>query len=265
MTGQIKKLIDAFNEHGLMLVASAISFQVITAVVPLLLFVLGLLGFFDLTDLWTRDVKPDLAPQVSPAAMTIIDDTITKVLTGKQLFWVTGGAALAIWQLSGAVRAAMDALNRVYGAEEDRPWPARFRTSILIAAGDTALLLAAIAVVVLVPLVDGSPPTAIGALLLIARWGTAALLVAAAVGLLVHQGPDFEQRLGWTSVGTGLVVVSWITASALFLLYVTQLASYGSVFGNLATIVVLSGYLYLSAIVFLFGIQLDAQLREAAS
>lgn len=265
MRVQAKKLYDAFDEHGLLMVASAMSFQVLTAVVPILLLVLGLLGFFGLTGVWSDQVQPEVARNVSPAALSVIDDTVNKVLQQKQVFWVTGGAALATWQLSGAVRAAMDALNRVYGASEDRPWPVRLRTSLGIAAADLVLLLAAAAVVVLTPLIDGDPAWWLSTLLTVARWAVAGVLTTVAVGLLVHQGPDNAQSVGWVSVGSGLVVLAWLAASGLFLLYLTTLASYGSLFGNLASFVVLTAWLYLSTLTFLVGIQLDAQLREAAS
>jgi membrane protein len=47
-----------------------------------------------------------------------------------------------------------------------------------------------------------------------------------------------------------------------FVGYLKFVASYESVFGNLATVVVLLGYLYLSAVVFLAGAQVDALVRR---
>jgi membrane protein len=81
------------------------------------------------------------------------------------------------------------------------------------------------------------------------------------VGLVLRLGPDRFEPAGWVSAGSGIVVVSWIVSSAAFLAYLTQLASYGSVFGALATVVVLFAYLYLSSVVFVFGVQADALLR----
>ena len=49
-----------------------------------------------------------------------------------------------------------------------------------------------------------------------------------------------------------------------FGIYVTYIASYGSVFGHLATVFVLLLYLWLLASAFLVGIQLDACVRERA-
>jgi len=258
----LRGLVDGFDRNDLLLFASAISFQVLTALVPLMLFALGTLGLFGLTGVWTQDVRPEIIHGVSAAALTIIDDTVEKVLGSAQLFWVTAGAAIATWQLSGAVRAAIRALNRVYGAEEDRSAGRRIAVSIVLALVLAALTFTAIGVVVFVPLLDGNPPVLVGALLFVGRWGVATVLLGLAVGLLVHQGPDRAQPLGWVSGGAVTIVVSWMVMSAAFGLYLSSAASTGSIYGALATIVVLMGYLYASSVVFLAGIQVDALLRE---
>jgi len=258
----LRGLVDGFDRNDLLLFASAISFQVLTALVPLMLFALGTLGFFGLTDVWTNDVRPEIIDGVSAAALTIIDDTVEKVLGSAQLFWVTAGAAIATWQLSGAVRAVMRALNRVYGAEEDRSVRRRLAVSIVLAVALLMLTFAAVGVVVFVPLLDGNPAPFVGALLFVARWGVAAVLLGLAVGLLVHQGPDRAQPLGWVSAGALTIAVSWMVMSTAFGLYLSSAASSGSIYGALATVVVLMAYLYASSIVFLAGIQVDALLRE---
>ncbi len=255
-------MIDGFDRNELLLFASAISFQVLTALVPLLLFALGTLGFLGLTELWTQDVRPTVEENVSAAMLTVIDDTVRQVLGSARLFWVTAGAAIAIWQLSGAVRAAMAALDRVYGDEDDRSFWARYLRSVLIAIALAVLAFSAVAVVTLVPLVDGDPAPALGALLFVGRWLLAAALLGAAVGVLVHQGPCQEQPLGWISGGALAIVGAWVLMSAGFGLYLSQFASYGSIYGALASIVVLMGYLYASTVVFLGGIQLDALVRD---
>jgi len=258
----LRGLVGGFDRNDLLLFASAISFQVLTALVPLLLFALGALGFFGLTGVWTDDVRPEIVGGVSAAALTVIDDTVEKVLGSAQLFWVTAGGAIATWQLSGAVRAVMRALNRVYGAEEDRSVGRRLAVSIVLAVALLVLTFAAVGVVVFVPLLDGNPGPFVGALLFVGRWGVAAVLLGLAVGLLVHQGPDRGQPLGWVSAGAVTIVIFWVVMSLAFGLYLSSAASYGSVYGALATVVVLMAYLYASAIVFLAGIQVDALLRE---
>src|SRR5438067_4497979 len=95
---------DGFSRHELFMRASAIGFRVLFALVPFSLFVLALAGALSLQSLWTKDLAPNLARNVSPQVFQILDSTVRKVLTGRQLFWVTGGFALALWEASGAVR-----------------------------------------------------------------------------------------------------------------------------------------------------------------
>jgi uncharacterized BrkB/YihY/UPF0761 family membrane protein len=45
-------------------------------------------------------------------------------------------------------------------------------------------------------------------------------------------------------------------------IYLREIASYGSVFGQLATFFVTAGYLYYSAVAFLGGLQVDAVIRD---
>src|SRR3954469_636916 len=108
---------DGFRRHELLLYASAISFRVLFALPPLLLFSFGLLGFLDLEEVWRNDIAPDVHSAVSSDVFKLVDDTVRKVLSQQQLFWVTAGAVLAVWEVSGAVRLTMRALNRIYEAE----------------------------------------------------------------------------------------------------------------------------------------------------
>lgn len=259
------RLLDGFNRNDLLLFASAISFQVLTAVVPLALFGLGAIAFLDLSELYGSDVRPKLSEQLSIPTFVVIDSTVERVLGEKQVFWITFGAALATWQLSGAVRAAMEALNRVNGHEETRGWKDRYLRSIGLAVAGAALLFAAVAVVRLGPVLLGDRGPVVSVVGFVIRWGLAGALLFVAVGLLIRHGADrAEQDLGWVSLGAGIVCVSWLAMSAGFGLYLTQLASYGSVFGALATVVVLMAYLYASSVTFVAGLQIDALLRERA-
>jgi membrane protein len=59
-----------------------------------------------------------------------------------------------------------------------------------------------------------------------------------------------------------MIVGVWVIASVLFGTYIRFIASYGSIYGSLATIVVLFLYVYISAIVFFAGAQVDAIIRR---
>ena len=178
---RLSELRRGVEDHEVLNSASAIAFQVLTALVPLTLVLLALIGFFDLQRVWS-DAARELRPQLSPAAFTVVDDTVRNVLESKQPFWLTAGAAFALWRLSSAMRAVMHALDRIYGADRDRPLPERLRISIGLAIVVALLLLLALAVLHLTPLlfsVDGLPLAVVS---IVVRWGVAGALLLLASG-----------------------------------------------------------------------------------
>jgi membrane protein len=261
MRAVVGEMVEGFRRNDLLTYASAIAFQVLYALVPFLLFAVGLLGFLHLSEVWKDNVAPDVKAHVSHAAFTVIDSTVNKVLGRKQLFWVTAGAGLTVWEISGAVRAVMGALDGVYRADERRSFREKLPTSLALSVAVGLLVLAAATVVRFVPLLFDDVSGVAAVLFFLGRWALAAVLLGVAVGLLVRYAPATRQPLPWVSFGTVLVIFGWVAMSIGFGLYLTEIASYQSVFGHLATLFVLIGYLYLASVVFLGGVQLDAVVR----
>jgi len=257
----IHALVRSYRENDLLTYASAISFQVLFALIPLLLFALGLLGFLSLQSVWSGQLAPDVEPQMSHAAYVVVDETVRRVLTGKQAFWVTVGAAIAVWEISGAVRAVMQVFNKIYDCDETRPFWRRIRISLALAAAAAALLLVAAAAALFAPALLGGTGV-VHLLAVVAGWLVALALLVLLVGLLVHYAPNASRSLNWVSFGALLVVFAWSLMTIGFSIYATQIADYGSIFGSLAAVIVLMTYLYASAIVFLTGVQLDALVSD---
>jgi membrane protein len=261
LPGALRELIGAFGKHNLLTWASALSFQIVTAIVPFLLFGIALIGFLNFDNAWA-DIAKNIKPQMSNQAFAVVNDTAKKVLTQRQVWWVTIGFGLAMWSVSGGIRTVMGGLNEIYECQERRGWFQRMKRSFMLAFIVSALVLGAIAVAWLGPLLYGDVGQPLGALFALIRWGLAALLLGSATALTVRLAPNGYQPTEWVSVGTAIVVGTWIIASILFGVYIRVVASYGSIYGNLATIVILFAYIYISAIVFFAGAQVDAIIRR---
>src|SRR4051794_28455379 len=78
-----KALVHVFAEHDLLTYASAISFQVFFALIPLALTALGILGALHLESVWSDDLAPQLKPQVSGPVFQVIDDTVRRVFRAR--------------------------------------------------------------------------------------------------------------------------------------------------------------------------------------
>lgn len=253
---------ERFREHELLLRASAIAFQVLTAIVPFALFLTGLAGFLGLDRVYADEVAPALQDRTSLPAFSLIDESVREILGSKQTFWATAGLALAIWQLSGAVRTVGSSLDDIYRIERSAPWARRLRTSIWIAAAVAACVTGAVAVTTIVPLVYGDVGAVLGTLLWLLRHAAAAGLLILAVGIVVRHAPSQRQPAGWVTLGALLVTVCWLAVSAALGAYVTAIASYGSIYGAFVTLVVVLAWVYASSLAFVAGIATDATLRD---
>jgi membrane protein len=251
----------AFEERDLLTFASAIAFQVLYAIIPLVLFGLGVLGGLGLDEQWTREWAPAARDAMSPAAFQVVDDTIKKVLGGQQTFWILGGAALATWKVSAGMRAIMDVFDRIYDSRRERTFLERMRDSLLLGGAVAALLLLAAGCAVLGDEAMRGAGIHAGALLWL-RWPVALALLFAVVTLLVAYAPADHQPAHWVGFGSIVVVTAWVGTSLVFAVYLTSIADYGSIFGALATVVIALTYLYLAASAVLVGAQLDALVRE---
>lgn len=256
--------LEALAINDLFTYASAISFRALFALVPLLLAGVAVLGFFQLEDVYRDQVAPEIESRVSSGAYDVINATVQEVIGSGSGFWLTFGVALALWEVSGAMRAIMGSLNRVYRAEEDRSFARRMGISFLLAFVTSIALGFAIVTLQLGPEIADRIGLDNGVAVFFARWVGAAVLMIVVVVVLIRFAPARHQRRSLVSVSAVLVTVAWIVTSLVFNWYTTTIATYRSLFGNLSIVIVLMTYLYVSSLTFLCGVQIDALLRGYA-
>ena len=259
-----RQVIAGMEEHDLLTYAGAIAFKVLISLLPLALLVLSVMGFLELDDVWTKDIAPDVKQQVSGPVFQVIDDVARRTLGSKQGWWLTAGLVFTLWQTSGAARAIMGALSRVYGDGEDRSFLRRYATSFALGLAVAVCVLAALVIVRFGAAILGfDDPGWLGeAVLTVVRWSAALALLTTAVWLLLRFAPAHPGPHRWVSFGSALCVIAWALTSVVFGFYATDIADYGSIFGSLATAFLLMTYLYLSAGAFLIGAQVDAIVRR---
>jgi membrane protein len=260
----VRKVIAGMEKHGVLTASSAIAFQSLTALIPLTLLVLSVMGFLHLESLWTDDLGPQFKAQVSKQVWAVADDVVHRTLGQEQVWWLTAGVVFTVWQVSGAARAIMGVLSEIYDGGEDRSLKSRYVTSIVLGSSVTAIVLLAFAIARFGGQALGldDPGVAVEALVFVVRWGVALALLSTAVWLLLRFAPAHPGPHRWVSFGSALCVLAWVGTSLVFGLYVTQIADYGSIFGSLATVFVMLTYFYVSAVSFLIGAEVDAIVRD---
>jgi membrane protein len=258
-------VVEEFRRGDLALRASGIAFRVLVATIPTTLFVIALLGFFGLEEVWTEQVAPGLRENVSEAVFTVIDSAVTRVLGNQNGYWLTVGALVALGSLASVAQALSRTLNRLYEVEDSRPLVDRVTNALGIGVAAAAIVLAALALVRLGPLAFDAvlgDSFAVEVLSFLVRWGGAAALLVGLLLLTRRVAPDLEEPLPLLAAGSAIIVAGWLMMSILFGLYLRYVASYDSVFGNLATVYVAVQYIALSATLYVVGLVVNKVLAD---
>jgi membrane protein len=259
----VRLWVDLFAKHELLDHASSIAFAVLKALVPLALLGLALLGAVGEQRVWKQTIYPSIQSHVQPATAHAIDVAAEKIFSTSSTGLIMFASFLTLWYLSGSVRGVMSSTNTVYACEETRSWKRRYPTSIGLAAAITLCVVGAILVVLVAPTL--ARHGALQVVVAIGRWAVAIGLLALAVGLLMRFAPVEPRPNTWVSGGSILVIVAWVAATLIFQLLATTLLNFKTATGNLGVFLVLCGYVYTSAIIFLVGVEINELLRADAT
>lgn len=255
----VRLWVDLFDEHELLTSASAIALQSFVAMVALALLAVAVLAASGEQHVWTSEIAPQIRPKVLPDVYDGIVATVDKIFSSSSWGLIVFASVLAVWEVSGTVRACMSALSKVYGTKDKRPWYVRFPLSIGIAFVITVAFVAAgFLTLGLRHAVHGGWSIPFDIL----RWLATVVLLTIAFRVLVQWAPAERRSSRWATVGAAVVVTAWIAQSLLFGWYVRSVASYRSAVGSLTAVYLFTTFLYVGAIVLLVAIELDEQVRR---
>ena len=83
------------------------------------------------------------------------------------------------------------------------------------------------------------------------------------LAVLYRYAPDRDKaRWRWVSPGAILAAILWIVASIGFTVYVANFNSYDKTYGSLGGVIIMLTWLYLSALMVLFGAVINAQSEK---
>jgi membrane protein len=256
--------VDAFNKHRLLTYATAMAMRAFIGSIALTFLSIALLGAIGRQSVWEDHMAPAIEPKLTHPTYEAINAAVEKIFASNSAGLIAFAAAYAVWQMSGAIRAVMDALNSIIECDEKRSTLRRFLTSVALAVATIVLIACALLVVLASDKLIGVAGGVSEWLVAILRWPVGAVFLGLAVGLVARFAPVEHRGSRWASVGATLIVVAWLIESAIYAWFLKDVANYKSATGNLLLLVVVVTYFYVSSVVFLVGAQLDEFLRQEA-
>ena len=199
---------DAFREHRLLTYATAIALRALICFVSLTFLALALLGAVGQRDVWQRHIAPAIEPKVTHPTFVAINAAAEKVFASNSAGLIVFALLYALWQMSGSLRAVMDALNAIVDCDEKRPTLYRYGLSVALAAVAIALIACALFVVAGADRLLGASGGVSHWLIAVLRWPAAAIFLGFAVGIVARFAPVEHRGARWASVGATLIVVA---------------------------------------------------------
>jgi len=253
--------------------ASELAFDFLFALFPLLLFMLTLIGIFTSH---RADLQGDLLAYFSdflpPAAFALLNTTVTELAANASNGKLTFGIVLALWFASGGVRSMISALNLAYRVEEVRSWIKVRAIALFLTLLISALLLAALALV----LISGRAVDWVGAEIGLTpevvavwkalQWPAAVAFMILSKALIYYFGPNLRnRRWHWITPGSAFGVLLWLSASLGLRAYLHFFNTYSTTYGSLGAVMILLVWLYVTGLAFLIGGEINAEIGRAAS
>lgn len=266
-----KRAFKDFQEDDMNTHASALTYRMLLALFPFILFLLSLLGALGLEDFfnWLLDQARQALPADTYSQVTKIIDQIRAGASGGLLSF---GLVTALWAAASGVRSTIHALNVAYDVKQERPVWRLYLVSILFTIGLAAMIIGAVALMLLGP--EGMEWLAghagLGDLFVTLwtwlRIPVAIALMMLAVAVIYFFFPNVDQPFRIVSPGSVFAVLAWIVATFAFSIYVSNFGNYNATYGSLGGIIALMFYFFLSAATLLFGAEINAVLyKESAA
>jgi membrane protein len=262
--------LNRFNRNEGWAIASHIALSALMALFPFLIFVTALaaslFGSLELAD-EAASILFEAWPEVIAEPM---EREIRNVMLGLRGDVLTFAAGIAIFFASSGIESLRIGLNRAYRVRETRSWWLLRIESIVYVVVGAAAMLALSFLVVLYPLLwataiqYASWLDRVGNLLEFVRLGAAAIVLI--VALFVAHWWLPAGRRSFNEIWPGILVtfVLWLGAGIVFGRYLASFAyAYVTYYAGLASVMAALVFLYLVAMIFIFGAELNGAVARA--
>ena len=255
------------DDDRLLATAGGVVFFGLLAVFPAVTALVSSYGLFADPSTISANLQT-LAMMLPEGAFQIVEDQVARVVSnGNTALGITflSGLVFAIWSANAGVKSIFDALNVAYEEREKRSFIRLNLISLTFTIGAIAALLLMVAAVVAFPLaldhLGIAPESQLIAAL--ARWPLLLVILLAALALLYRFAPSRDApRWQWLSIGAMAAAMLWIAGSALLSWYLSKFANYNATYGSLGAAIGLMMWMWMSAIVIMFGAELNSEVER---
>ncbi len=264
----LRRALKRSFDQNIALVAAGTAFYGFIAIVPLLIVATIVYSWFGDPGGLARDayLLTLVLPKEAVEHITAQLERVIRASAGTRGLGFAVSVAIAAFGARNAASAIITALNIAYDEEEKRPLEKTVLVALGIALSGLALAFASLVVLGMLGALRRYFPDSPGPSLMgfqIAAYALVIGVASAAATFLYRYAPCRRKaRWRWITPGSTIAAIGWVLIASTFGPYVANSDDFATRYGPAsAAIVVLVG-LYLSALAFLFGAEVNAELER---
>ncbi len=186
---------------------------------------------------------------------------------------IVAGGLVSVWAASGVMMSLMEGFHAAYRTPDTRGFWSKRGTAIgLVFATVVPAVLASLLVLLgeigesfilrALGFLEAREELKGGVALIgrLLRYSTSIVTVVLVTTLLYHHGVDHPTRLRRVWSGALVATALWMVATQLFAWYVRNIADYNLLYGSIGAAIALTGWLYILAVIALFGCEYNAEI-----
>jgi len=260
----------------LLLRATAAAYCALTALAPFLAVLLTLAATLvpDITratgargalgGITVEELRSTLAYYLPEDAYGVVAEEIARIQRRPPVGLISVSLVASLWLASSLFGTIIDALNRIHGVSETRPYWTLVLRAIGLTALEAIIVLGSLLALVVWPHVRGAlgwrGPTPLAEDLL--TWSVSALGVLFSFSVTSYLGPNLRRRWRWITPGSALGTLALLVSGLALRVYVQHFANYGKTYGSLAGVMILAFWFWIAAVIALVAFQLDRVIEE---
>ncbi len=257
----IRQLIFRYKEADLPAMSAQITYYLILAFFPFLLFLINMLSF---TPLSSELLITNFNTFLPNDSAILVKDMLVQTVQAKSKTLLLLGMFGSLWAASHGISAVIRGLNNSYSVKEDRKFLKLNFIALMSTIGITVMIIVAIIMLVFGEIIGSYVFGLIGAQTLFSviwsflRFVIPFTLMLITFYLLYSYVPNKKLKFNNIIIGAIFSTVGWVTTSLLFSFYVNSFANYEKIYGSLGGVIALIIWLYMSTLIVLLGGEINA-------
>lgn len=254
-------LVVKIKKDDIFALSSQLAYYLVLSFFPFLIFLFTLISFSNLS----AEVILEALETMLPNSVFELTQNIILEVLGTQSTGVLGiSLILAIWTASSGARAVFKGVNKAYNIREERNYVKRAIISFISTIGLAITVLLSLSLLVFGDvignyLIDILPFRQVLIMIWnILRYGVILFILTFIFAFIYKYAPS--KKIRWRDVLPGAIfaTIGWVVVSIGFSFYINNYSNYSRFYGSLAAVFVLMIWLFLTSLIFMFGVEINS-------